>query len=217
MHNAIEWKGKRLLDFSAASLVLLLLSPLLVIISFVIVLTMGAPVFFKHQRPGRNGELFWLLKFRSMTSLPRGAKIDFGEDAIRLTRFGRLLRKTSLDELPSLINVLRGDMSLVGPRPLLVEYLPLYSPSQARRHNLRPGLTGLAQIKGRTSLSWEQRFRYDVWYVDHSSFCVDAKILAGTVAVVIFFKGNSQNLYEAMPPFSGSPCAISSDALDFEH
>lgn len=217
MYNTQEWKGKRLLDFSVAALALLLLLPLLLLISFVIVLTMGSPVLFRQQRPGRSGKLFGLLKFRSMTNLPRGANIDFDKDAIRLTRFGGFLRKTSLDELPSLINVLRGDMSLVGPRPLLVEYLPLYSPSQARRHNLRPGLTGLAQIKGRTSLSWEKRFRYDVWYVDHSSFCMDAKILAGTVAVVILFKGNSQNLYEAMPPFSGSPCAISSDALDFEH
>ena len=216
MHNASEWKGKRLLDFSVSALALLFLSPLLLLISFVIVLTMGLPVLFKHQRPGRNGKLFGLLKFRSMTSLPREEKIDLGEDAIRLTRLGRLLRKTSLDELPSLINVLKGDMSLVGPRPLLVEYLPLYSPSQARRHNLRPGLTGLAQIKGRTSLSWEKRFRYDVWYVDHSSFCVDAKILAGTVTVVLFFKGNSQNLSEAMPPFPGSPGAISLDARDLD-
>ena len=217
MHNTQEWKGKRLLDFSVAALSLLLLLPLLLLISFAIVLTMGRPVLFKQQRPGRSDKLFGLLKFRSMTSLPRDANIDFDKDAIRLTRFGGFLRKTSLDELPSLINVLKGDMSLVGQRPKLVEYLPLYSPSQARRHNLRPGLTGLAQTKGRTSLSWEKRFRYDVWYVDHSSFCVDAKILVGTIAVVLFFKGNSQNLSEAMPPFYGSSRAIFSDATDLEH
>jgi lipopolysaccharide/colanic/teichoic acid biosynthesis glycosyltransferase len=217
MHNVPEWKGKRLLDFCVAALALLFLAPLFLLISLVIALTMGSPLLFKHQRPGRNGKLFGLLKFRSMTNLSRGSKINFDEDAIRLTRFGKFLRKTSLDELPSLINVLKGDMSLVGPRPLLVEYLPLYSPFQARRHSLRPGLTGLAQIKGRTSLSWGKRFRYDVWYVDHSSFCVDAKILAGTVAVVIFFKGNSQNLAEAMPPFSGSPGVIDLDAPDLDY
>ena len=206
-----EWRGKRIVDIVISLMAIVALLPVFLIISLSICLTMGAPVLFKQQRPGLNGELFWLIKFRSMTCLPNGAEIDFEEDASRLTGFGKLLRKTSLDELPSLINILWGDMSVVGPRPLLVEYLPLYNYYQMRRHNVRPGLTGLAQIKGRTSLSWEKRFRYDVWYVDHSSFCMDVKILAGTVAVVIFFKGNSQNLPEAMPPFTGTPHAISSD------
>jgi sugar transferase EpsL len=198
-----EWRGKRIVDIVISLMAIVALLPVFLIISLSICLTMGAPVLFKQQRPGRNGKLFWLLKFRSMTNLPSGAKILLSEDAARLTRLGNFLRKTSLDEIPSLLNVLRGEMSLVGPRPLLVEYLPFYTLQQSRRHILRPGLTGLAQVKGRTSLSWEKRFRYDVWYVENNSACLDLKILAETVKVVVCQTGNSQELSEIMAPFSG--------------
>jgi len=195
---------KRLFDLVVSLALLTILSPLLVLAALLIVATMGRPVFFKQERPGLGGQPFRLIKFRSMSSRrdPQGALLP---DAQRLGRLGRLLRSTSVDELPELLNVLRGDMSLVGPRPLLMEYLPLYSPEQARRHDVRPGLTGLAQVRGRNALSWKEKFELDVQYVDRYSPWLDLKILWWTAVAVVrrhgidddggvgqaLFKGNS--------------------------
>lgn len=195
--------AKRALDFTAAALALAALSPLLLLLAFVTLATLGPPVLFRQQRPGRHGRPFTILKFRTM----RQARDERGQplpDAQRLTRAGRLLRRWSLDELPELINVLRGDMSLVGPRPLLLEYLPLYTPEQARRHEARPGLTGLAQVEGRNALSWEERFALDVWYVDHRSLRLDLGILARTVGLVLSGRAVSHAGHATMPPFRGT-------------
>jgi lipopolysaccharide/colanic/teichoic acid biosynthesis glycosyltransferase len=164
------WPGwpKRAFDLAAASLALILLAPLLALTALAIALFLGRPVIFRQRRPGRHGRPFVLYKFRTM-SVARGADGALLPDRDRLTRLGRLLRRTSLDELPELINVIRGDMSLVGPRPLLMEYLSRYTPEQARRHEVRPGITGWAQLNGRNRLPWEHRFALDVWYVDHQS------------------------------------------------
>lgn len=164
---------------------------------------MGTPVLFRQQRPGKNGRLFTLLKFRTMTDErdDRGVLLP---DQRRLTSLGLFLRRTSLDELPELVNVLRGDMSLVGPRPLLVRYLDRYTPEQARRHEVRPGITGWAQINGRNAISWEQKFRLDVWYVDHHTLWLDLKILAITVWNVIRRKGISANDHATMHEFMGN-------------
>ena len=174
---APAWAGhplKRGLDAAAALAALLLLSPLLLLLALLVRLRLGSPVLFRQTRPGRHGELFTLYKFRSMRDGPE-------PDADRLTGFGRLLRRSSLDELPELWNVLRGDMSLVGPRPLLPEYLERYSPEQARRHEVRPGLTGWAQVHGRNAVDWNRKFELDVHYVDHASPALDAKILLLTL------------------------------------
>ena len=195
--------SKRLFDLIVAGCGLLLLSPLLVLIAWQVGRRLGSPVLFRQQRPGRNGIPFVIVKFRTM----RDAVDAHGEplaDGERLTPFGRALRATSLDELPELWNVLRGDMSLVGPRPLLMEYLPLYSAEQFRRHAVRPGITGLAQVSGRNGLSWEEKFRLDVWYVDHRSFWLDLKILWRTLHKVMTREGISAQGEATMPKFTGS-------------
>lgn len=190
---------KRLVDVVVAALVLVLASPAMAALAVAVALAMGRPVLFRQRRPGRHGRPFLLLKFRSM----RDPRAPDEPDAARLTGFGRFLRTSSLDELPELWNVLKGDMSLVGPRPLLMEYLPLYSPEQARRHHMRPGLTGLAQVSGRNLLSWPERFRLDVEYVDRFSLWLDARILARTVAAVVTSRGVSAEGHATMPRFTG--------------
>lgn len=191
---------KRAVDVIVSALGLIATAPLLAAIALVILLTHGRPAFFRQVRPGRGGEAFELVKFRTMLP-PSDTRRS---DAERLTGIGRFLRSTSLDELPSLINVLRGDMSLVGPRPLLVEYLERYTPEQARRHEVRPGVTGLAQINGRNAISWEEKFRFDVHYVDHRSLLLDLVILAGTVKAVLRRTGINENAHVTMSEFLGN-------------
>ena len=174
---------KRFIDFALSTVLLIMLAPLLAVLALFVALKLGRPVLFVQQRPGLQGKVFSMIKFRTMTNA-RDADGNLLPDGIRLTRFGRFLRASSLDELPGLWNVVKGEMSLVGPRPLLVEYLPLYSPQQARRHHVRPGITGWAQVNGRNSLTWQQKFDLDVWYVDHQSFWLDLKILLLTVKKV---------------------------------
>jgi len=181
---------KRLLDFTVALAALILLSPLLAIIALAIRLTMGSPVFFRQLRPGYQARPFTVVKFRTMTGV--GSQVDTSSDAARLTPLGRFLRRFSLDELPQLWNVVTGDMSLVGPRPLLMEYLPLYTPEQARRHEVKPGITGWTQVNGRNEASWEQKFALDLWYVDHRGFWIDLRILGITVWKVLKREGISQ-------------------------
>ena len=192
---------KRAFDVCVSLVLLVLLSPVLVVTAAAVRLLLGAPVLFRQVRPGLHQRPFVLYKFRSMRDPGPGAGLS---DAERLTRFGRLLRSTSVDELPELVNVLRGDMSLVGPRPLLMEYLPLYSPEQARRHQVRPGLTGWAQVNGRNSLAWEERFRLDVWYVDHRSFLLDLRIVMLTLGRVLGRHGIAQQGQATMERFRGS-------------
>ena len=180
---------KRGLDVAGALVLLLLLAPLLAVTAIAVLAALGRPVLFVQTRTGRDARTFALLKFRSMTTQPLGAHLD---DAARLTGFGRILRATSLDELPSLVNVLRGDMSFVGPRPLLPEYLDRYTAREARRHEVRPGITGLAQVSGRNHLDWPQRLSYDVDYVDSRSFTRDVRILVSTVGVVLRREGVSE-------------------------
>lgn len=193
---------KALADRVAALLALLLLSPLLLVMLLLVRWRLGAPVTFRQQRPGYRGQPFWLLKFRTMTNA-RDASGALLPDAQRLTPLGRWLRATSIDELPELVNILRGEMSFIGPRPLLKHYLPLYSPEQARRHMVRPGITGWAQINGRNAISWEEKFRLDVWYVDHQSFWLDLRIFLITIAKVIRREGISAAGEATMAPFSG--------------
>lgn len=193
---------KRLLDVVVAGVGLVLLSPLLAAIALAIRLRMGAPVLFRQTRPGRHGRPFELLKFRTMTDR-RGPDGVLLPDAQRLTWIGRLLRRTSLDELPELVNVLRGDMSLVGPRPLLMEYLPLYTPEQARRHDVRPGITGWAQVNGRNATTWEERFAHDRYYVEHRSMRLDLHILKRTVTQVVTGAGVSAPGEATMARFTG--------------
>ena len=181
---------KRFVDVVLVLLAAPLWVPLLAMLAIVVRVKLGSPVFFSQIRPGRDGKPFRLIKFRSMTNA-RDASGALLPDAERLPPFGRLLRSTSLDELPELLNVLKGDMSLVGPRPLLMEYLPLYSAEQARRHELRPGLTGWAQVNGRNALSWEDKFKLDVWYVDNHSLWLDLRILFRTVIKVVRREGVS--------------------------
>jgi len=194
---------KRLFDFCVAAFALLLLAVPLFCLAILVRTKLGSPVVFVQTRPGKDGKPFRMVKFRTMTD-ERGADGTLLPDAERLTRFGRLLRATSLDELPELWNVLKGDMSLVGPRPLLMEYLPLYSPEQARRHEVRPGVTGWAQVNGRNALSWEEKFALDVWYVDHQSFCLDLRILWLTVRKVLVREGISASGEATMSRFTGS-------------
>jgi sugar transferase EpsL len=191
---------KRAFDFTVAAIGILLLSPIFVIVGLAVRLSMGPPVFFRQSRPGRGGELFTLLKFRTMKT----DGVDALSDGERLTRLGKHLRRTSLDELPELINVLRGEMSLVGPRPLLMEYLPLYTLEQKRRHEVAPGITGWAQVNGRNALGWEEKFKLDVWYVDHRSFMLDLRILCKTVADVINARGISHPGHATMDRFRGT-------------
>lgn len=181
---------KRLFDIVIAILALVLLFPIIVIVSFFVYIKLGSPIVFRQVRPGMNGRSFTMIKFRTMLdSMDKHGNLL--PDEVRLTRFGKLLRSTSLDELPELLNVLKGDMSLVGPRPLLVEYLPLYSPEQARRHEVRPGITGWAQVNGRNAISWEEKFTLDVWYVDNRSLSLDIKILFMTIKKVFVREGIS--------------------------
>lgn len=195
--------AKRALDGLGAAAGLTVLLPVLGATALAVALRHGRPVFFSQTRPGLHGKPFRMIKFRTMTNA-RGADGELLPDAARLTRLGRLLRSTSLDELPELWNVLRGDMSLVGPRPLLMAYLPLYTPEQARRHALKPGITGWAQINGRNALSWEEKFALDVWYVDNQSFWLDVKILWLTVWRVLKRDGISADGEATMPRFAGS-------------
>ena len=188
---------KRLLDICVALGALIVLFPIILVTALISRLVQGSPVLFSQPRPGKDGKIFVLRKFRTM-------KTGDGSDEARLTGWGSFLRKTTLDELPQLWNILKGDMSLVGPRPLLVEYLPLYSPEQGRRHDVRPGLTGWAQVKGRNSLSWEDKFEYDVWYVDNQSFFLDLKIIFLTFVTVLARKGINQEGSATMERFTVS-------------
>lgn len=193
---------KRIFDFFLASVGLLLLAIPLLLLVRKVRRELGSPVFFTQVRPGMHGKPFKMVKFRSMTSEcgPDGQLLP---DAVRLTAFGRWLRATSLDELPELWNVLKGEMSLVGPRPLLMEYLPLYSPEQARRHEVRPGITGWAQVNGRNAISWESKFKLDVWYVDNRTLWLDIKVLWQTVKKVVVRDGISAEGEATMPKFTG--------------
>jgi lipopolysaccharide/colanic/teichoic acid biosynthesis glycosyltransferase len=193
---------KRLADFMIAGCGIVLLSPLIGLLSLLVRVFLGSPVLFRQTRPGLSGKSFELVKFRTMTDR-RDQNRDLLPDVERLTSFGTFLRSTSLDELPELWNVVRAEMSLVGPRPLLVEYLPLYSPVQVRRHEVRPGVTGLAQVRGRNELSWEEKFKLDVWYVDHRSFRLDCAILFWTVRSVLHREGIAAEGNVTMPPFTG--------------
>ena len=180
--------------------------PILAIVALLVRLKLGSPVFFRQKRPGRGAQIFEMIKFRTMTDA-RDAGGQLLSDAVRLTSFGKFLRSTSLDELPELLNVLRGDMSLVGPRPLLVHYLPRYSPRQARRHEVRPGITGLAQVKGRNALSWDEKFEWDVRYVETRSLALDLKILLLTIKTVFVREGISAHGDATMPEFDPSRTA----------
>ena len=176
---------------------------MLAVVSITVFLRLGSPILFCQTRPGLHGNLFMLRKFRTMRA-PRAGEDLLATDSVRLTRLGRFLRSTSLDELPTLWNVLRGDMSLVGPRPLLPEYLPLYTAHQMRRHEVKPGITGWAQVNGRNAISWEEKFELDVWYVDHRSFLLDLKILRMTVWQVVARRHIAADGHVTMPPFSGA-------------
>jgi lipopolysaccharide/colanic/teichoic acid biosynthesis glycosyltransferase len=193
---------KRIFDFIVSGIVFLLILPVLIIVFILIYLMHGPPVFFRQKRPGLKGEIFECLKFRTM-------KNSFDEngnplpDEKRITCFGAFLRNTSLDELPEIINVLKGEMSLVGPRPLLVEYLPLYSPRHSRRHDVKPGITGWAQVNGRNAISWNEKFELDIWYVENWSLMLDLKILILTIWNVFSRTGISAKGHATMPKFSG--------------
>jgi sugar transferase EpsL len=188
--------AKTAIDRAVAAAALLALSPVLLVVALAVRLDLGRPVLFRQRRPGRFGEPFALLKFRTM-------RAGSGPDGERLTRFGRFLRATSLDELPELWNVLRGEMSLVGPRPLLTHYLARYDDEQARRHAVRPGLTGWAQVNGRNAVGWEERLAMDVWYVDHRSLALDARIVLKTIQVVLGRRGINAPGSDSMPEFRG--------------
>jgi lipopolysaccharide/colanic/teichoic acid biosynthesis glycosyltransferase len=197
---------KRMTDLFVGTLALLTLSPLLLVLALMVHRKLGSPVLFRQERPGRRGRPFMMIKFRTMTDA-RDALGQLLPDAERLPPFGRWLRSTSLDELPELWNVVCGDMSLVGPRPLLMRYLPLYNDRQARRHEVRPGVTGWAQINGRNALDWEERFEMDVWYVDNQSLLLDVRILWLTVRKVLLREGISAAGEATMQEFKGSPTA----------
>lgn len=195
---------KRWLDFAIVLCVLAVIWPVLLLVALWLhFANKGAGAFFTQERPGRNGKIFKVIKFKSMTD-ERGADGRLLPDAQRLTKIGRFVRATSIDELPQLINVLKGDMALIGPRPLLVRYLPLYSREQARRHEVRPGITGWAQVHGRNAISWKEKFELDVWYVDHCSFALDLKILFLTVKKVLVREGISQEGQATKEPFNGN-------------
>lgn len=194
---------KRSLDRVIACTLLILLSPVLGILAILVACFVGRPVLFCQERPGRKSKVFVIYKFRTMAET-RDGRGSLLPDSERLTMFGRFLRATSLDELPELFNVAKGDMSLVGPRPLLMEYLPRYTSEQARRHEVRPGITGWAQVNGRNAISWEKKFELDVWYVDHQSFWLDLKILAMTVVQVFRRHGISAEGHATMPTFMGT-------------
>lgn len=194
--------GKRIIDLLVSLPVFLLLLPVILLITgLLFVVNRGQPFLFQ-RRPGKNGRIFWLMKFKTMNNR-KDASGNLLPDEIRLTAPGKFIRKTSLDELPQLINVIKGEMSLIGPRPLLVEYLPLYSARQNRRHDVRPGITGWAQVNGRNAISWEQKFELDIWYVDHISWQLDSKIAWLTIKKVLKTEGISQQGHATMPYFKG--------------
>jgi lipopolysaccharide/colanic/teichoic acid biosynthesis glycosyltransferase len=195
--------SKRIFDLLLAGLAVLVLWPIMLLTAFGVLVSIGRPVLFTQSRPGLHGRPFSIIKFRTMT-LAKPGDGDLLGDEQRLTRFGRFLRATSLDELPELYNVLRGDMSLVGPRPLLMEYLPLYSDEQARRHEVPPGITGWAQVRGRNALSWEEKFQLDTWYVDNHSIWLDLRILWLTLVKVLKREGISHPGDSTMPKFKGN-------------
>lgn len=194
---------KHILDISVSIIALIILLPIIIIFCILIRLKLGSPIFFTQVRPGLHGKPFKMIKFRTMTDV-RDENGNLLDDSQRLTPFGKLLRSTSIDELPELINVIKGDMSLVGPRPLLMEYLPLYSEHQHKRHLVRPGITGWAQVNGRNAISWEQKFDYDVWYVNNQSLLLDLKILALTVKKVLVREGISAEQHVTIERFKGS-------------
>jgi undecaprenyl phosphate N,N'-diacetylbacillosamine 1-phosphate transferase len=194
---------KRIFDFTTALILFVLLLPFFVVIAILVPLATGEQPFFFQVRPGKKEKLFRLIKFKSMNE-KKDANGNLLPDAERFTAFGAFLRKTSLDEIPQLLNVLKGDMSLVGPRPLLVEYLSLYNTIQSRRHEVLPGITGWAQVNGRNAISWEKKFEYDVWYVDHLSFATDVKIIFRTIAKVFRKEGVNANALVTMEKFTGS-------------
>ncbi len=194
---------KRLFDIVAAGSALLVLSPILICVAVLVRIYLGSPILFRQVRPGLNAQPFQMMKFRTMLDAV-DANGQVLPDDVRLTGFGKFLRSTSLDELPGLWNVLKGEMSLVGPRPLLMEYLPLYSPEQAKRHDVRPGVTGWAQVNGRNAISWEQKFKLDVWYVENQSFLLDIKIILLTVKKVLIRQGISADGEVTMSKFEGS-------------
>lgn len=194
---------KRVLDFTLSLIALIILSPIYLVLAILVRIKLGSPIIFKQERPGLNEKIFTLYKFRTMTN----EKDENGKllpDEVRLTKFGKFLRSTSLDELPELINIIKGDMSIVGPRPLLVEYLPLYNEKQRCRHNVRPGLTGYAQISGRNSISWEEKFNDDLMYIENITFMEDLKIVLKTVLKVVKRDGISQEGNATMEKFTGN-------------
>ncbi|MGJ7919512.1 sugar transferase [Neobacillus sp. LXY-4] len=191
---------KRIFDLIFSILCIIIFLPVLLLTSFLIRIKLGAPILFKQQRPGLNGKLFALYKFRTMTD-QRDQNGELLPDYLRLTSFGKLVRKLSLDEFPQLFNVIKGDMSLIGPRPLLKEYLLIYTEEQAKRHHVRPGITGWAQINGRNAITWEEKFKLDVWYVENQSFILDIKILILTIKKVLISDGISSHNHVTMPKF----------------
>lgn len=194
---------KRIIDIFLSLFGLIMLSPIFLIVSIMIFLKLGSPILFIQERPGKYGKIFKMTKFRTMlNSTDKDGNLLPNE--MRHTKFGKMLRSTSIDELPELLNVLKGDMSLIGPRPLLVEYLPLYNEHQARRHEVRPGITGLAQINGRNSITWEEKFEYDVWYVDNFSLVLDIKIIFKTVLKVFKREDVNQDENITMTKFKGT-------------
>ncbi len=195
---------KRLLDIILSLTAIICLSPVLLITALLVRIKLGSPVIFRQQRPGLNGKIFGLCKFRSMTD-ERDADGNLLPDEVRLTSFGKKLRATSLDELPELFNILKGEMSIVGPRPLLVQYLPLYNEEQRHRHDVLPGLTGLAQVNGRNAITWEKKFEYDVEYVRNLSFLMDVKIILMTVGKVFHREGINSETSATMEFFTGTP------------
>lgn len=194
---------KRCLDILLSLCGIIVLSPVLLVLAILVRLKLGSPVLFKQERPGKDEKIFTLCKFRTMTDA-RDEKGELLPDEVRLTKFGKLLRATSLDELPELFNILKGDMSVIGPRPLLVRYLPRYNAFQRRRHEVRPGLTGLAQINGRNALTWEEKFAYDIRYVENLTFAMDVRIFAGTIRAVLKREGINSETSATMEEFMGS-------------
>jgi len=195
--------GKRIMDLILSLIAIVVLSPVLLIVAILVRIKLGSPIIFKQKRPGLNEKIFTLYKFRTMTD-EKDEKGELLPDSIRLTKFGKFLRSTSLDELPELFNIIKGDMSIVGPRPLLVQYLPLYNEHQKHRHDVRPGLTGLAQVNGRNAISWEEKFKLDVEYVNNVSFHLDWKIILLTLKKVIIREGINSETSVTMEPFKGN-------------
>ncbi len=194
---------KRIFDIILSLVILIILSPFLLVVSILILIIMGSPIFFTQERPGKNGNIFRIIKFRTMLN-DKDSQGNLLPDEQRMTKFGTWLRNLSLDELPELFNVLKGDMSIVGPRPLLIQYLPLYSDHQARRHDVLPGITGWAQINGRNSISWDEKFNYDVWYVDNKSIFLDIKIILKTIFKVLDRSGIDDDFGVGQEKFKGN-------------